>query len=284
MSTITCGWAGSAHRRGRQPACGLGCLMGKSERLMASPLTAVALLSLSTATPATAGALVVRTDPPLAKMLASLASDVVDTWQQPWARPPEEISLALRAKPIWSGVCAATVLRLSFAESPAGAPPRIEDVTTMTVYKVRADPDPNAAEDSQALAPLCAKDRPFQDGYFTAPGARMAGDVGALVQSVVKQAASGHPTFAVSCAHAQTCTAPLRRIANASIERISTIDEADHCRADHSCIQITFTGDHGCAEAWSVEAHYRSVRGKAWGVLTPLSLQLEARECPGPSK
>ena len=197
--------------------------------------------------------------------------------------PATEVNVALKAKPVWNGVCGSTVLRFTFPEeaSPSSSPAPT-DLDTVTFYKIRGNVDQNFVQDDKAFQATCAADHPFRDGYFTAPDGRTAQDAAMIVQLVQAELNKPRRSFQLSCS-AAACRNASQRIGKVSVDQIQMVDVNDHCAADRTCLKISFLGSTNCWESWSVVARYKALSGKKWGIATPQSLRLERTECPGPA-
>lgn len=194
-----------------------------------------------------------------------------------------EINVALRAKPVWNGVCGSTILRFMFPEEAASkksATPT--DLDTVMFYKIRGNTDQNSSQDDVAFQAVCAADHPFRSGYFTAPDGRTAQAAGMIIQIVQAELRRPRRSFQISC-RAGACPNASERIAKVSADQVRMVGVSDHCEADRTCVKISFLDDSNCWESWSVVARYKAPPGKKWGIARPQSLRLEPKECPGPA-
>jgi hypothetical protein len=263
--------------------------------------TLVAMLSLVAASPAAFGEprdAILTADQARAlegnalarKTLSMVADQVVEVSGVPRAGSQEalnEIDLWLTPKPGWNGICEATEIRLGFEAIPPAperdteSPSRVSSLDTAVFYKVRGNVDQNEDQDNPTFAKTCARDRPIEDVYFSAPNGRTAQAAGLILQSVQSQAQRGHFDFDVTCEVASEC----RRAGTllTAIGPVMMVSEVTPCLGDRTCLELMVHTHGPCARVLSVRARYPGVGRKGWGLVRVERLRLKREECAGPA-
>lgn len=227
------------------------------------------------------------------RALAVVAASAVDL-DAPWLvhedgtrEPLAALRLALRPKSSFNGVCEASILRLTLTSGEETYPSRplaeqrLEGVDTELVYKVRGDLDQNHDHDD-ALAALCAKDKPFQDEYFFAPDARTAQEAGQIIEALQREASSKVRTFRVTCDPGVTCASASARLGALQPDQIRIVREKTPCAEGKSCSEILYAPSPDCLSEVTVQAYYRGSGAKGWGQVRVERVILKPESCSHP--
>lgn len=230
------------------------------------------------------------------QVMRLLGDQVADVEGPPPAGAPgtegeflEGISLALKPRTGWNGVCSATILDTSFEDPPAGAgqgvntPQRIESVAIRTLYKIRGPLDQNLDQDDESFATLCARDRPFKDNYFTAPNDLAAQEAGLILQAAATQAEQGQLRFRLGCDDARDCSAARELLPTLKTEHLTMVTERDHCPGDTICLDLMLWAKAPCARTLRTWARYRGIGPRGYGLVRLERMRLGREQCPGPA-
>lgn len=229
----------------------------------------------------------------LAHKVLSLAADkVVDSEGLPFSdtfggqnEPLSSLNLALVPKPGWNGVCSAAVIRLDFeqvsqmADRGANTPLNVSDVDTWSLFKVRGNLDPNKEQDDAAFAIRCARDHPFQDGYFTAPDPRTAQEAGLILESIQQQARARKIQFELSCEILGDCATASKLIASVSTGQLSLVNVPSNCARGRECLELAYLTHEGCSRKLNVAVRYHGVGKKGWGFVQVDRVRVDHEEC-----